>query len=63
MNSIARITAQGAYVPNKVLDNFELEKMVETNDEWIVQRTGIKERRIADKHEQTSDLAYNAVKT
>ncbi|MDI0014782.1 ketoacyl-ACP synthase III [Staphylococcus caprae] len=62
MNSIARITAQGAYVPNKVLDNFELEKMVETNDEWIVQRTGIKERRIADKHEQTSDLAYNAVK-
>lgn len=62
MNSIARISAQGAYVPDKVLDNFELEKMVETNDEWIVQRTGIKERRIADDKEHTSDLAYRAVK-
>ena len=52
MNSLARVTAQGAYVPNKVLDNYELERMVETNDEWIVQRTGIRERRIADEQEQ-----------
>ncbi|MBC3049116.1 ketoacyl-ACP synthase III [Staphylococcus capitis] len=62
MNSLARVTVQGAYVPNKVLDNYELERMVETNDEWIVQRTGIRERRIADEQEQTSDLAYYAVK-
>lgn len=59
--SKARITAIGSYVPEKRLSNEDLEKMVETNDEWIVQRTGIKERRIADDFEYTSDLAYKAV--
>ncbi|MFD2043014.1 ketoacyl-ACP synthase III [Ornithinibacillus salinisoli] len=60
--SKARITAIGSYVPEKRLTNFDLEKMVETNDEWIVQRTGIKERRIAAKEEFSSDISYNAVR-
>ena len=55
-----KILSTGSYVPTKVLTNFDLEKMVETSDEWISTRTGIKERRIADKSESTSDLAYNA---
>lgn len=59
--SKARITAIGSYVPNKTLTNNDLENLVETNDEWIVQRTGIKERRVADSNEYTSDLAYKAV--
>jgi 3-oxoacyl-[acyl-carrier-protein] synthase-3 len=50
----------GAYYPKKILSNFDLEKMVETNDEWIVKRTGIKERRIASDDENTSDLGYKA---
>lgn len=62
MNSKARITAIGSYVPEKRLSNYDLEKMVDTNDEWIVQRTGIKERRIADENEYTSDISYKAVK-
>jgi 3-oxoacyl-[acyl-carrier-protein] synthase III len=56
----ARITGVGAYVPKRVLTNADLEKMVETNDEWIVQRTGIRERHIADEGEATSDLAVRA---
>ena len=55
-----KILSTGSYVPEKVLTNFDLEKMVKTSDEWISTRTGIKERRIADKNECTSDLAYNA---
>ena len=51
IKSKARITAIGSYVPEQVLTNFDLEKMVETNDEWIVQRTGIKERRITKNDE------------
>lgn len=58
--SYARITAIGSYVPNQIMTNHALEKLVETNDEWIVQRTGIKERRIAAQTESTSDLAYQA---
>src|SRR5436190_11739502 len=54
------ITGVGSYVPAKVLTNTELEKMVETSDEWITTRTGIKERRIAAKDEFTSDLAARA---
>ena len=61
MKSEARITAQGAYVPSKTLTNDDLEDIVDTNDEWIVTRTGIKERRISERSEQTSDLAYKAV--
>jgi 3-oxoacyl-[acyl-carrier-protein] synthase-3 len=51
------IAAVGSYVPERILTNAELEKMVETSDEWIVTRTGIKERRMAAKHQATSDLA------
>ncbi len=54
------ITGVGAYLPAKVLTNADLEKMVETNGEWIVERTGIKERRIAAEGELTSDLATKA---
>lgn len=54
------IIGTGKYVPERILTNHELEQMVETNDEWIVTRTGIKERRIADPAEATSDLAYQA---
>ena len=51
------ITGSGSYLPSKILTNQELAGMVETSDEWIVQRTGIKERRIAAEGELTSDLA------
>lgn len=55
-----KITGTGFYVPDKVLSNFDLEKMVETSEEWIITRTGIKERRIASKEQATSDLAIEA---
>lgn len=58
----AKIIATGSYLPNKILTNFDLEKMVETSDDWIVERTGIKQRHIADDNELTTDLAYNASK-
>jgi 3-oxoacyl-[acyl-carrier-protein] synthase-3 len=51
------IVGVGAYVPEKVLTNAELERMVDTSDEWIVSRTGIKERRLAAENETTSDMA------
>jgi 3-oxoacyl-[acyl-carrier-protein] synthase-3 len=54
------ITGVGSYVPSKVLTNFDLAKLVETSDEWITTRTGIKERRIAAKDEFTSDMAAKA---
>ena len=54
------ITAVGSYVPARVLTNGELEKLVDTSDEWIVSRTGIKERHIAAADEFTSDLAAKA---
>src|SRR5262245_25873606 len=56
----SRIIGTGRYLPEKVLTNFDLEKMVETTDEWIRTRTGIEERRIAADDEATSDLAYRA---
>jgi 3-oxoacyl-[acyl-carrier-protein] synthase-3 len=59
--SKARITAIGSYVPERRLTNDDLEKMVDTNDEWIVKRTGIRERRIAADDEFTSDIGYKAV--
>jgi 3-oxoacyl-[acyl-carrier-protein] synthase-3 len=55
-----KILGTGSYFPKKVLTNADLEKMVETSDEWISARTGIKERRISEKNECTSDMAYNA---
>lgn len=54
------ITGIGSYVPDKILTNADLEKMVETSDDWITTRTGIKERRIASAKEFTSDLAVKA---
>jgi 3-oxoacyl-[acyl-carrier-protein] synthase-3 len=58
----AAITAVGGYVPDKILTNNELEKMVDTSDEWIQTRTGIKERRILEAGKATSDMAIEAVK-
>ncbi|HTX21311.1 MAG TPA: beta-ketoacyl-ACP synthase III [Candidatus Aquilonibacter sp.] len=54
------ITGIGSYVPEKILTNADLEKMVDTSDEWITTRTGIKERHIAAKSEFTSDMAAKA---
>ena len=54
------ILGMGHYVPEKILTNFDLEKMVETSDQWITERTGIKQRHIAAPEEATSDLCYNA---
>ncbi|MFM9277362.1 beta-ketoacyl-ACP synthase III [Paenibacillus jiagnxiensis] len=54
------IIGTGKYVPEKILTNSDLEKMVETSDEWIVSRTGIRERHIAAPEQATSDLAYEA---
>jgi len=56
------VTGVGSYVPERVLTNADLEKMVETSDEWITTRTGIKERRIAAADELTSDLATKAAR-
>jgi 3-oxoacyl-[acyl-carrier-protein] synthase-3 len=58
----AAIAGVGAYVPERVLTNFDLEKIVETSDEWIVTRTGISERRIVAEDEATSDLAIAAAR-
>jgi len=57
-----KIVSTGSYLPEKVLTNFDLEKMVETSDQWITERTGIKERRIANGNQAASDLAYDASK-
>lgn len=57
-----KILGTGSYFPKKVLTNADLEKIVETSDEWITTRTGIKERRIAADNEVTSDLALEASK-
>ena len=54
------IKGMGYYVPENIVTNFDLEKIVETSDEWIRTRTGIEERRFADKDEATSDLACEA---
>lgn len=58
----ASIIGTGSFVPEKILSNAELERMVETNDEWIVTRTGIRERRIAAEQQTTSDMATEAAK-
>lgn len=56
----ARIIGTGSYVPKKVVTNHDIEKLVDTSDEWIMERTGIKERRVAERGQTTSDLAYEA---
>jgi 3-oxoacyl-[acyl-carrier-protein] synthase III len=58
----AKISSVGTYVPPRLLTNADLEKMVETNDQWIVERTGIRERHIVEKGVATSDLAVEAAK-
>jgi len=57
-----KILATGSFLPEKVLTNKDLERMVDTTDEWITTRTGIKERRITDENTATSDLAIGASK-
>jgi 3-oxoacyl-[acyl-carrier-protein] synthase-3 len=57
---VAKITSVGAYVPPRLLTNADLEKMVDTNDAWIVERTGIRQRHLVDKGVATSDLAAAA---
>lgn len=58
----AGILATGSYLPERVLTNADLERMVETSDEWITSRTGIRERRVAAPDEATSDLAVKAAR-
>jgi 3-oxoacyl-[acyl-carrier-protein] synthase-3 len=64
LNSLkrAKITALGTYVPPRVMTNADFEKIVETSNEWIVSRTGIRERHVVDKGVATSDLAVEAAK-
>lgn len=56
------IAGTGSYLPEKIITNADLAKMVDTTDEWIVSRTGIRERRMAAPEEATSDLATNAAR-
>ena len=58
----AKITALGCYAPPRVLTNHDLEKMVNTNDQWIMERVGIRERHIADANVATSDMAVAAAR-
>jgi 3-oxoacyl-[acyl-carrier-protein] synthase III len=58
----SKVLGTGSFAPEMVLTNHDLEKMVDTADEWIVERTGIRERRIADKDVASSDLAYEAAR-
>jgi len=62
VNRFARILGTGSYLPEKILTNRDLEKMVETADAWIVERTGIRERHIAADNETTCDLAEQAAR-
>ena len=58
----AKISALGCYTPPRILSNQDLEKMVDTNDQWILERTGIRERHIADASTATSDMAIEAAR-
>ena len=60
MDRKAGIIGIGSYVPDRILTNFDLERMVDTSDQWIVERSGISERRIAEEHMATSDMAVRA---
>lgn len=62
MGYYSAITGWGMYVPERVLTNADLEKLVDTSDEWITSRSGIKERRIAAPHETASTLSINAAR-
>ena len=56
----SRIISTGSYLPEKILTNYDLEKMVDTSHDWIFERTGINQRHIADENESTVDMAYQA---
>src|ERR1700758_4549311 len=58
----AKISALGTYVPPRILSNADLERMVETSNDWILERTGIRERHLVEKGQATSDLAVEAAK-
>jgi len=60
---MSKITAFGTYVPERVVDNHYFEEIIDTNDEWIRTRTGIRTRRFANKGEHTSDMCVNAIKS
>ncbi|MES0344718.1 MAG: 3-oxoacyl-ACP synthase, partial [Anaerolineales bacterium] len=60
MTRFAHVTGWGMAVPDRVLTNDDLAKMVDTNDEWILSRTGISERHIAEPEESTATLAVDA---
>jgi 3-oxoacyl-[acyl-carrier-protein] synthase-3 len=62
MSITSVIRSTGGYLPKKVVTNADLEKLVDTSDEWIVKRTGIKERRLAEKRETTGTMAIEAAK-
>ncbi len=59
-NFNSKIIASGSYLPKKILTNFDLEKIVDTNNQWIIERTGIEQRHIAVDNELTSDIGYYA---
>jgi 3-oxoacyl-[acyl-carrier-protein] synthase-3 len=60
MPSYSKITATGSYLPLQILSNHDLEKMIDTTDDWIISRSGIKERHIIGQQETIVDMAYNA---
>jgi len=60
VSHFSRIAGTGGYLPDKVLTNHDLERLVDTTDEWIYTRTGIRQRHIAADGEMTSDLALQA---
>ena len=62
MQRQAKVLSTGSFLPEKVLSNNDLEKIVETSDEWIVTRTGIRERRIAHEEEFTSSMGCKAAR-
>ena len=60
MSKFAKIISSGSYLPEKILTNKDLESIVDTTDEWITERTGIKERRVSSDDETSVDMAYQA---
>ena len=60
MSKFTKIISSGSYLPEKILTNKELESIVDTTDEWITERTGIKERRVSSDDETSVDMAYHA---
>ena len=60
MSKFTKIISSGSYLPEKILTNKELESIVDTTDDWITERTGIKERRVSSDDETSVDMAYQA---